>query len=119
LKHCAKSGKKDSPRPETAGLTKWLNRARLLVVNAITLEYPDTWLAAMGTDAVHFAQDTKMAAAVKLYEVGRFTSGQAARFAGVTRRDFLLGCRQWGVDSVNWDATELAAEFATPLPPRI
>ncbi|MCX6875708.1 MAG: UPF0175 family protein [Verrucomicrobia bacterium] len=87
-------------------------------MNAITLEYPDTWLAAMGTDAVHFAQDARMAAAVKLFEVGRFTSGQAARFAGMCRRDFLLGCRQWGVDSVSWDATELSAEFATPLPPR-
>lgn len=87
-------------------------------MNAVTLEYPDAWLAAMGTDAQHFAEDAKMAAAVKLFEVGRFTSGQAAQLAGVTRIDFLLGCRAWGVDTVKWDAAELEAEFSTPVPPR-
>ena len=87
-------------------------------MNAVTLEYPDAWLAALGTDAQHFAQDAKMAAAMKLFEIGRFTSGQAAQFAGVSRRDFLLSCRQWCVDSVKWDAAELDAEFAMPLPPR-
>lgn len=101
---------------------RWLiNRrwpVRIAVVNAVTLEYPDTWLAALGTDAQHFAQDAKMAAAMKLFELGRFTSGQAAQFAGVGRKEFLLSCRQWGVDSVKWDEAELDAEFATPLPPR-
>ncbi len=87
-------------------------------MNAITLEYPDTWLPALGMDAAKFARDTKMAAAMKLFELGRFTSGQAAQFAGVNRAEFLLSCREWGVDSVKWDAAELAAEFATPLPSR-
>jgi predicted HTH domain antitoxin len=85
-------------------------------MNAITLEYPDSWLVPMATDALHFAKDAKMAAAVKLFEVGKLTSGQAAQFAGVGRQDFLLGCRQWGVDSVNWDSEEIEAEFSTPLP---
>ena len=97
--------------------------AGIRMMNAVTLEYPDSWLAALGTDAEHFAEDARMAAAKKLFEVGRFTSGQAAQFAGVTRRNFLLSCRQWGVDSVKWDAVELDAveldaEFTTPLPPR-
>ena len=87
-------------------------------MNAITLEYPDSWLVPMATDALHFAKDTKMAAAVKLFEVGKLTSGQAAQFAGVGCQEFLLGCRQWGVDSVNWDAAEIEAEFATPMPGR-
>ena len=87
-------------------------------MNTVVLEYPDAWLAAMGVDAACFARDARMAAAVKMFEVGRMTSGQAARFAGVGRRDFLLGCRQWGVDSVKWDTAELRAEFATVLPGR-
>lgn len=87
-------------------------------MNAITLEYPDSWLVPMATDALRFAQDAKMAAAVKLFEVGKLTSGQAAQFAGVGRQEFLLGYRQWGVDSLNWDSEEIEAEFATPLPGR-
>lgn len=54
----------------------------------------------------------------KLFEVGKLTSGQAAQFAGVGRQEFLLGCREWGVDSVNWDTDEIEAEFTTPLPSR-
>ena len=84
-------------------------------MNVITIEYPSTWLAVLGMDAAQFARDTKMAAAMKLFELGRFTSGQAAQFAGVKRAEFLLGCREWGVDSVKWDAAELEAEFATVL----
>lgn len=72
----------------------------------------------MTTDASRFAKDAKMAAAVKLFEMGELTSGQAAQFAGVGRQEFLLDCRQWGVDSVNWDADEIEAEFTTPLPSR-
>ena len=72
----------------------------------------------MATDASRFAKDAKMAAAVKLYEVGKLTSGQAAQFAGVGRQEFLLGCRQWGVDSVSWDEEEIEAEFTTRLPSR-
>jgi predicted HTH domain antitoxin len=87
-------------------------------MNAVTLEYPDAWLAAMGTDAQRFSDDTKMAAAMKLFELGRFTSGQAAQFAGVPRREFLHRCHEWGVDSVKWDAAELEAEFSTSLPGR-
>jgi predicted HTH domain antitoxin len=87
-------------------------------VNAITLEYPDSWLVPMATDASRFALDAKMAAAVKLFEVGKLTSGQAAQFAGLGRREFLLDCRQWGVDSVNWDSDEIEVEFTTSLPQR-
>ena len=87
-------------------------------MNSVTLEYPSAWLAPLGTDAVRFAREAKLAAAMKLFETGRFTSGQAARFAGMERVAFLLSCRQWGVDSVQWDDAELAAEFATPLPDR-
>lgn len=87
-------------------------------MNAITMEYPDSWLVSMGTDASRFARDAKMAAAVKLFEVGKFSSGQAARFAGIGRAEFLLSCKDWEVDSVAWDDAEIDSEFATPLPER-
>lgn len=50
--------------------------------------------------------------AVKLYEMGRLTSGQAARLAGVSRVTFLLDCRRYGAASVEWDRPEIDAEFA-------
>lgn len=63
-------------------------------------------------------KEAKLAAAMKLFEKGRFTSGQAAQFAGMGKSDFLLSCREWGVDSVKWDEAELKLEFSTPIPRR-
>jgi hypothetical protein len=34
----------------------------------------------------------------------------------MTRVEFLLTCRQWGVSSVDWDEEDLAAEFSGTLP---
>jgi predicted HTH domain antitoxin len=87
-------------------------------MNEMTLEYPESWLAAMGLNEADFAEETRMAAAMKLFERGRFSSGQAAQFAGIPRIEFLLNCRRWGVNSVSWDDSDLAAEFSTQLPPK-
>lgn len=52
-----------------------------------------------------------MALAMKFFEMGRLTSGQAAQLAGVSRMAFLFSCPQWNVPAVQWDTDELAAEF--------
>jgi len=80
-------------------------------MKAIAMEYPEAWAAANGTSAESFEQDARIAAAVKLFEIGRLTSGQAAQLAGLPRIAFLLSCRQWGAPAVAWDADETAAEF--------
>ena len=49
--------------------------------------------------------------AVKLFELGRLTSGQAAQLAEISRFAFLLSCRRYGAPSVQWDDEELEAEF--------
>ena len=80
-------------------------------MKAMEIEYPEAWTAASGSSAEDFERDTRMAAAVKLFEIGRLTSGQAAQLAGLSRITFLLTCPQWGVPVVAWDAEEVAAEF--------
>lgn len=84
-------------------------------MSTITLEYPSAWLAAMGLDAARFANEARVASAMKLFECGRLSSGQAAQFASMSRAEFLLSCRQWGVASVQWDDAELDAEFSSEL----
>lgn len=82
---------------------------------AVVMEYPESWLAPLGTSAEGFARDARVASAMKLFELGKLSSGQAAQLAGLSRVDFLLACPKWGVDSVAWDETECRAEFETPL----
>jgi predicted HTH domain antitoxin len=80
-------------------------------MKASEIEYPEAGAAVSGSSAEAFEHDTRMAAAVKLFEMGRLTSGQAAHLAGIPRVTFLLACPQWGVPAVVWDADEVAAEF--------
>jgi predicted HTH domain antitoxin len=49
-------------------------------------------------------------AAVKLFELGRLSSGAAARLAGVPRVVFLAKLADYGVDTVNLTEEQLLQE---------
>jgi predicted HTH domain antitoxin len=80
-------------------------------VKAMQIEYPESWAASAGSSPERFENEARMALAMKLFEMGRLTSGQAAQLAGVSRMAFLFNCPLWNVPAVNWDVDELAAEF--------
>lgn len=75
-----------------------------------TYNYGEALLAVLNESAEIFEAEARMAMAVKLYELGRLTSGQAAELAGLGRVDFLLSCQRFGTASVAWDDEELARE---------
>lgn len=79
-------------------------------MNKIMIEYPESFPAVANMSVESFAEEARWAMAVKLYELGRLTSGQAAMLAGCSRVAFLLNCRRYGAASVNWDTDELARE---------
>jgi hypothetical protein len=68
-------------------------------MRTIQIEYPETIPAILNLSPEMFEQEARLALAVKLYEIGRLTSGQAARLAGVSRVTFLLDCRRYGAAS--------------------
>ena len=75
-----------------------------------TYNYEESVLAVLNESPEKFEIEARMAMAVKLYELGRLTSGQAAEIASVNRVDFLLSCPKFGAASVIWDEEELARE---------
>jgi predicted HTH domain antitoxin len=87
-------------------------------MNSVLIQYPAESLAStLGMDDVRFAEEVRMAAAMKLFDQGRLSSGQAARLAGVGRVEFILSCGKWGVCSFGpWDEDDIRQEFSTALP---
>jgi len=81
-------------------------------MKTIEIRYPETIPAVLNLSPETFEKEARFGLAVKLYEMGRLTSGQAAQMAGVSRATFLLECRRYGAASVEWDQAEIDAEFA-------
>jgi predicted HTH domain antitoxin len=80
-------------------------------VNTLAIQYDDSLLTALNESHSEFENEARKAMALKLFELGRLTSGQAAQMAGLARVDFLLESPQYGSPSVIWDKEELAREF--------
>lgn len=79
----------------------------------IMLTIPDESLASLQVAPEQAADELKMLAAVKLYELGRLSTGAAARLAGVPRTVFLQKLCDYGVDTFRLSGEELDRE--TPL----
>ena len=61
-------------------------------MKTLSINYPESVLATLNLSSDTFELEAKMALAIKLYEIGRLTSGQAAALAGISRVSFLLSC---------------------------
>lgn len=61
-----------------------------MATRPIVVNVPEKVLLAEKTDEAAFARELGILAAVKLYELGRLSSGRAAELAGMSRVEFLL-----------------------------
>jgi len=55
----------------------------------LTIEYPEEILLSLKETKEGFSKEIRIAAAVKLYELGKLSSGKAAKLAGMDRVSFL------------------------------
>jgi predicted HTH domain antitoxin len=83
-----------------------------MTTRQITINVPESVLQAENTDADTFARELCVLAAVKLYELGRLSSGRAAELAGMSRVEFLSNLGRYQVFPLEAELRDLESDFA-------
>ena len=79
--------------------------------NTLTIEYTDDLLFTLGVSDKEFSDEAKFLLAAKLYEIGKISSGQAAKLAGKSRVEFLFSLARVGVEMSNLREEDLQNEL--------
>jgi predicted HTH domain antitoxin len=82
-------------------------------LSQVNISISDEAMSALKLTPSEAADEVRFAAAVKLYELGRLSSGAAAELAGVPRTVFLSRLGEYGVDTFRLSEEELKEDLAS------
>ena len=75
------------------------------------IEYPSEVLWALQQNPEEFESEARLLLAVKLYELGRLSTGLAAKLAGVPRGEFLFLLGRYGLSPFGEVSEELERDL--------
>lgn len=81
----------------------------------LTNPYPDDLLRSLQETPEEFEAEARLLLAVKLFELGRISTGRAVELAGLPRTEFLGALHRFKVSPFSDDADELSRDVATAL----
>jgi len=78
----------------------------------VVIEYPDFLPDVLHESKAECEQEMRLAMALKMFEMKRLSSGQAAQLAGMERVPFLLLLHRYGIPMIDLDDDELEKDIA-------
>lgn len=86
-----------------------------LTANRVSIPYPSEVRFALERDPEQFQYDARELLAIKLYEIGRLSSGLAAQLAGVSRSQFLHLLGRYDISPFEVSEDELTQDIANAI----
>ena len=83
------------------------------MMQTLSIELPETVFSALRKDPQELAKEMRIVAAVKWYEIGEISQGNAAEIAGLTRWEFINILSRYHVSPFQYTPEEIAEELAS------
>ncbi|HEY9706559.1 MAG TPA: UPF0175 family protein [Allocoleopsis sp.] len=80
-------------------------------MHQITLNLPESTALALKISPEQLTLTIRLTSAIKLYELGKLSSGAAAELAGIPKVLFLTKLADYGVDTFNLTESELIEDL--------
>lgn len=83
-----------------------------MATKTLTISYPEDLLLSLKESPEEFETEARLLLAVKLYELGRVSTGHAAEIAGMGRVQFIFVLNRFGLSPFGQAPEELAEDLA-------
>ena len=84
-------------------------------MKGVTINYPDELELAVQATPEELAEQIRLMAAPKMFDLGKLSSEKAADLAGMTRAEFLEMCGRYRVSVFNYPPEALEGELRSDL----
>jgi predicted HTH domain antitoxin len=81
----------------------------------VDISVPEGFEETVSTTPEELEDQVRLMAALKMFELGKLSSGHAAQLAGRTRAEFLEACGRYRISVFNYPAEEAADELQRDL----
>lgn len=81
----------------------------------LTIDYPQGLEHAVSTTRQELEAQIRLMAALKMFELGKLSSGKAAQLAGLSRVAFLEVCGRYQVSIINYSDEDIEHEIVSDL----
>ena len=86
-----------------------------MATEELRIKYPAGFERAVHPTKEELEQHLRLMAALKMFELGKISSGKAAELAGMSRVEFLETCGRYRVSVFNYPDEEVVAEIEADL----